>query len=184
MRNFGRYARIRVRDKQHSNSLSSFGVSPRPTRSFPHPLSANLSMLIHVLAGACSGFRSDATLSALGPAAEDPRSRSRADEAEKRPERTLYQPHRSSCVKCKNKSVRHGSKRNEFCIAQDDYAQAPCNACLQISKKYYVHVVGENKINSRECRIGIGLCTRRPRHDLHQHGKGSLLRHEVVGGPL
>ena len=114
-----------------------------------------------------------------GPA-EDPRSRSRADEAEKRPERTLYQPHRSSCVKWKNKSVRHGSKRNEFCIAQDDYAQAPCNACLQISKKYYV----VDEINSRECRIGIGLCTRRPRHDLHQHGKGSLLRHEVVGGPL
>ena len=107
VRNFGRYARIRVRDKQHSNSLSSFGVSPRPTRSFPNPLSANLSMLIHVLAGACSGFRSDATLSALGPAAEDPRSRSRADE----PERTLYQPHRSSCVMWKNKSVRHGSKR-------------------------------------------------------------------------
>ena len=166
-------ARIRVRDKQHSNSLSSFGVSPRPTRSFPHPLSANLSMLIHVLAGACSGFRSDATLSALGPAAEDPRSRSRADE----PERTLYQPHRSSCVKWKNKSVRHGSKRNEFCIAQDDYVQAP--KCMLPN---FQKVCGE--INSRECRIGIGLCTRRPRHDLHQHGKGSLLRHEVVGGPL
>ena len=78
--------------------------------------------------------------------------------------------HRASCGKI-NPCV---TGRN----AQDDYVQAP--KCMHPN----FQKVCAGEINSRECRIGIGLCTRRPRHDLHQHGKGSLLRHEVVGGPL